>query len=74
MSNLIYLIKMRHIQNPKLLQLIIFLLFLFSGIIIMDKYETEVKLSKTITILDAVQSENEELKAKINELEKQISN
>ncbi len=65
---------MRHIQNPKLLQLIIFLLFLFSGIIIMDKYETEVKLSKTITILDAVQSENEELKAKINELEKQISN
>ena len=65
---------MRHIQNPKLLQLIIFLLLLFSGIIIMDKYETEVKLSKTITILDAVQSENEELKAKINELEKQISN
>ena len=65
---------MRHIQNPKLLQLIIFLLFLFSGIIIMDKYETEVKLSKTITILDVVQSENEELKAKINELEKQISN
>ena len=39
----------------------------------MDKYETEVKLSKTITILDVVQSENEELKAKINELEKQIS-
>ncbi|MAB60435.1 MAG: hypothetical protein CMO46_07825 [Verrucomicrobiales bacterium] len=65
---------MRHIQNPKLLQLIIFLLLLFSGIIIMDKYETEVKLSKTITILDVVQSENEELKAKINELEKQISN
>ena len=65
---------MRHIQNPKLLQLIIFLLLLFSGIIIMDKYETEVKLSKTITILDAVQLENEELKAKINELEKQISN
>ena len=65
---------MRHIQNPKLLQLIIFLLLLFSGIIIMDKYETEVKLSKTITILDAVQSENEELKTKINELEKQISN
>ena len=65
---------MRHIQNPKLLQLIIFLLLLFSGIIIMDRYETEVKLSKTITILDVVQSENEELKAKINELEKQISN
>ena len=65
---------MRHIQNPKLLQLIIFLLLLFSGIIIMDKYETEVKLSKTITMLDVVQSENEELKAKINELEKQISN
>jgi len=65
---------MRHIQNPKLLQLIIFLLLLLSGIIIMDKYETEVKLSKTITILDVVQSENEELKAKINELEKQISN
>ena len=65
---------MRHIQNPKLLQLIIFLLLLFSGIIIMDKYETEVKLSKTITILDAVQLENEELKTKINELEKQISN
>ena len=65
---------MRHIQNPKLLQLIIFLLLLFSGIIIMDKYETEVKLSKTITILDVVQSENEELKVKINELEKQISN
>ena len=65
---------MRHIQNPKLLQLIIFLLLLFSGIIIMDKYETEVKLSKTITILDVVQSENEELKAMINELEKQISN
>ena len=64
---------MRHIQNSKLLQLIIFLLFLFSGIIIMDKYQTEVKLSKTITILDAVQSENEELKAKVNELEKQIS-
>ena len=40
----------------------------------MDKNPTEVKLSKTITILDAVQSENEELKAKINELEKQISN
>ena len=65
---------MRHIQNPKLLQLIIFLLLLFSGIIIMDKYETEVKLAKTITILDVVQSENEELKAMINELEKQISN
>ena len=65
---------MRHIQNPKLLQLIIFLLFLFSGIVIMDKYETEVKLSKTITILDAVQTENEELKVKVNELEKQISN
>ena len=61
---------MRHIQNPKLLQLIIFLLFLFSDIIIMDNYQTEVKLSKTITILDAVQSENEELKAKVNELEK----
>ena len=61
---------MRHIQNPKLLQLIIFLLLLFSGIIIMDKYETEVKLSKTITMLDVVQSENEELKAKISELEK----
>ena len=61
---------MRHIQNPKLLQLIIFLLFLFSGIIIMYKYQPEVKLSKTITILDAVQSENEELKAKVNELEK----
>ena len=61
---------MRHIQNPKLLQLIIFLLLLFSGIIIMDKYETEVKLSKTITMLDVVQSENEELKAKISKLEK----
>ena len=61
---------MRHIQNPKLLQLIFFLLLLFSGIIIMDKYETEVKLSKTITMLDVVQSENEELKAKISELEK----
>ena len=40
----------------------------------MDKNPTEVQLSKTITILDAVQSENEELKAKVNELEKQISN
>ncbi|MBT7880653.1 MAG: hypothetical protein HN738_21460 [Gammaproteobacteria bacterium] len=39
----------------------------------MDKYGTEVKLSKTITMLHAVQSENEKLKAKINELEKQIS-
>ncbi|MDC0309518.1 hypothetical protein OAL72_02080 [bacterium] len=64
---------MRYIQNPKLLQLIIFFLLLVSGISIMDKYGTEVKLSKTITMLHAVQSENEKLKAKINELEKQIS-
>ncbi len=39
----------------------------------MEKYGTEVKLSKTVTMLHAVQSENEKLKAKINELEKQIS-
>ena len=39
----------------------------------MEKYGTEVKLSKTVTMLHAVQSENDKLKAKINELEKQIS-
>ncbi|MDP7010280.1 MAG: hypothetical protein QF685_02785 [Verrucomicrobiota bacterium] len=39
----------------------------------MGKIKTEVKLSKTKTILHAVQSENEKLKAKISELEKQIS-
>jgi len=43
------------------------------GISIMGKIKTEVKLSKTETILHAVQSENKRLKAKISELEKQIS-
>ena len=64
---------MRFIQNPKFLHIIIFFLLLASGISIMEKYGTEVKLSKTVTMLHAVQSENDKLKAKINELEKQIS-
>ena len=64
---------MRFIQNPKVLQVIIFFLLLVSGLSIMAKIETEVKLSKTITILHGVESENQMLKTKIIELEKQIS-
>jgi len=64
---------MRFIQKPKVLQIIIFFLLMVCGISIMGKIKTEVKLSKTETILHAVQSENKRLKAKISELEKQIS-
>ena len=64
---------MRFIQNPKVLQVIIFFLLLVSGLSIMAKIETEVELSKTITILHGVESENQMLKTKIIELEKQIS-
>ena len=64
---------MQFIQNPKVLQAIIFFLLLVSGISINGKIESEVRLSKTITILHGVQSENQMLKVKINELEKQIS-
>jgi len=64
---------MQFIQKPIALQIIIFFLLMVSGISIMGKIKTEVKLSKTKTILHAVQSENEKLKAKISELEKQIS-
>ena len=39
----------------------------------MAKIETEVELSKTITILHGVESENQMLKTKIIELKKQIS-
>ncbi len=63
---------MRFIQNPKVLQVIIFFLLLVSGISINGKIDAEVRLSKTITILHGVQSENQMLKIKINELEKQI--
>ena len=63
---------MRFIQNPKVLQVIIFFLLLVSGISVNGKIEAEVRLSKTITILHGVQSENQMLKVKINELEKQI--
>ena len=59
---------MRFIQNPKALQVIIFFLLLVSGLSIMAKIETEVKLSKTITILHGVESENQMLKTKIIEL------
>jgi len=70
---IVYLGKMRFIQNPKVLQVIIFFLLLVSGLSIMAKIETEVKLSKTITILHGVESENQMLKTKIIELKKQIS-
>jgi hypothetical protein len=63
---------MRFIQNPKVLQVIIFFLLLVSGISVNGKIDAEVRLSKTITILHGVQSENQMLKIKINELEKQI--
>ena len=63
---------MRFIQNPKVLQVIIFFLLLVSGISVNGKIDAEVRLSKTITILHGVQSENQMLKVKINELEKQI--
>ena len=39
----------------------------------MSKTKTEVKLSKTLTILNSVQSENEDLKEEISELEKHIT-
>ena len=64
---------MRFIQNPKVLQVIIFFLLLVSGISVNGKIDAEVRLSKTITILHGVQSENQMLKVKINELEKQIT-
>ena len=45
----------------------------YLAIVYLAKIETEVKLSKTITILHGVESENQMLKTKIIELEKQIS-
>ena len=39
----------------------------------MSKTKTEIILSKTATILNAIQSENEVLKKEINELEKHIA-
>ena len=39
----------------------------------MSKTKTEVILSKTVTILHSIQSENKALKKEINELEKHIT-
>ena len=50
---------MRFIQNPKVLQVIIFFLLLVSGISVNGKIDAEVRLSKTITILHGVQSEKQ---------------
>ena len=65
--------KMRFFQNTKVLQIIICLLLLVSGLTFMSKTKTEVKISKTLTILNSVQSENEDLKEEISELEKHIT-
>ena len=64
---------MRFLKNTKVLQIIICLLLLVSGLTFMSKTKTEVKLSKTLTILNSVQSENEDLKEEISELEKHIT-
>ena len=60
-------------KNTKVLQIIICLLLLISGLTFMSKTKTEVILSKTVTILNSIQSENEVLKKEINELEKHIA-
>ena len=60
-------------KNTKALQIIICLLLLVSGLTFMSKTKTEIILSKTATILNAIQSENEVLKKEINELEKHIA-
>ena len=60
-------------KNTKVLQIIICLLLLISGLTFMSKTKTEVILSKTVTILNSIQSENEVLKKEINELEKHIT-
>lgn len=64
---------MRFLQNTKVLQIIICLLLLVSGLTFMSKIKTEVKLSKILTILHSVQSENEDLKEEISELKKNIT-
>ena len=65
---------MRFLQNTKVLQIIICLLLLVSGLTFMSKIKTEVKLSKILTILHSVQSENEDLKEEISELKKILLN
>ena len=60
-------------KNNKVLQIITCLLLLVAGLTFMSKTKTEVILSKTVTILNSIQSENEVLKKEINELEKHIA-
>ena len=60
-------------KNNKVLQIITCLLLLVAGLTFMSKTKTEVILSKTVTILHSIQSENKALKKEINELEKHIT-
>ena len=65
--------KICFIQNPKFLHIIIFILLLACGMTFMSKIKTEVRLSKTLTILQACETENEKLKTRIEYLETKIA-